>query len=233
MALPISRNLGSLRQELRDRLGFAALGSSAGINTAILDSFLRQAQEQLYWEYVPRIHIGTDEIVTQDGQLKYDWPDNCNPDRLLIVTARDTTAATPSRWPLIEGIEYFHDDFVTPKSQPSRYERRDQIEIWPSPDSNKYRIDLEYVKRLNAFSVDTDKATLDSDLILILALANAKSHYRHEDAAVYGSQFTRMLEKIKGGTHGSKRFIRGSGKYKNQYNHYFDHHMKHYHLDDV
>ena len=52
MALPTARNLGSLRQELRDRLGFAAFGSQAGINTALLDSFLRQAQEQLYWEYI-------------------------------------------------------------------------------------------------------------------------------------------------------------------------------------
>ena len=68
MALPTARNLGSLRQELRDRLGFASFGSQAGINTAILDSFLRQAQEQLYWEYIPREHIGTSSIQTNDGQ---------------------------------------------------------------------------------------------------------------------------------------------------------------------
>ena len=233
MALPTPRNLGSLRQELRDRLGFASLGSQAGINQAILDSFLRQAQEQLYWEYTPRTHIGTSEITTQDGQLNYDWPDNCNPDRLLTVTGRDTTASTPSRWKLIEGIEYYHDDHVTPKSQPERYERRDQIEIWPSPDSNKYRIDLEYVKRLNPFSVDSDKVTLDAELVLILALANSKSHYRHEDAQVYGQQFTRMLDRLKGGTHGSKRFIRGGGKRNYSFSHYFDTHMKHYHTSDI
>lgn len=233
MALPTQRNLGSLRQELRDRLGFAAFGSQAGINTALLDSFLRQAQEQLYWEYTPRSHIGTSSVQTNDGQKTYDWPDNCNPDRLIMVTARDTTAATPSRWKLVEGIEYYHDDYDTPKSQPTRYERRDQIEIWPQPDGNQYYIDLEYVKRLNAFSVDADKVTLDADLVLMLSIANAKAHYRHEDAGVYSQQFTRMLEKIKGSTIGEKRFVRAGRKKVDQFSHYYDHHMKHYHTADI
>ena len=233
MALPTARNLGSLRQELRDRLGFASFGSQAGINTAILDSFLRQAQEQLYWEYIPREHIGTSSIQTNDGQKKYDWPDECNPDRLIIVTARDSTTSTPSTWKLVEGIEYYHDDYDTPKTQPTRYERRDQIEVWPQPDSNKYFIDLEYVKRLNAFSVDSDKATLDADLILLLALTNSKAHYRHEDAQIYSQQFTRLLEKINGGTIGEKRFVRAGRRKVDPFGHYFDHHMKHYHTSDL
>ena len=233
MALPTARNLGSLRQELRDRLGFASFGSQAGINTAILDSFLRQAQEQLYWEYIPREHIGTSSIQTNDGQKKYDWPDECNPDRLIIVTARDSTTSTPSTWKLVEGIEYYHDDYDTPKTQPTRYERRDQIEVWPQPDSNKYFIDLEYVKRLNAFSVDSDKATLDADLILLLALTNSKAHYRHEDAQIYSQQFTRLLEKIKGGTIGEKRFVRAGRRKVDPFGHYFDHLMKHYHTSDL
>ena len=233
MELPTARNLGSLRQELRDRLGFASFGSQAGINTAILDSFLRQAQEQLYWEYIPREHIGTSSIQTNDGQKKYDWPDECNPDRLIIVTARDSTTSPPSTWKLVEGIEYYHDDYDTPKTQPTRYERRDQIEVWPQPDSNKYFIDLEYVKRLNAFSVDSDKATLDADLILLLALTNSKAHYRHEDAQIYSQQFTRLLEKIKGGTIGEKRFVRAGRRKVDPFGHYFDHHMKHYHTSDL
>jgi len=233
MALPTKRNLGSLRQELRDRLGFASFGSQAGSNLAILDSFLRQAQEQLYWEYIPREHIGTTEIQTNDGQINYDWPDNCNPDRLIMVTARDSTTSTPSRWKLTEGIEYYHDDHSTPKSQPTRYERRDQIEIWPKPDGNQYYIDLEYVKRLNPFSADSDKVTLDAELVLILALTNAKAHYRHEDAQIYSQQFTRLLEKIKGGTLGEKRYVRGGRNRSNQFEHYFDHHMKHYHTSDI
>ena len=233
MALPTKRNLGSLRQEMQDRLGYASSGSQAGPGSAILNSFLRQAQEQLYWEYTPREMIVTTAITTNDGQVLYDWPDNCNPDRLLRINARDTSSSTPHRWKLTEGIEYRHDDYATPKSEPLRYERRDQIEIWPQPDGNQYRIDLEYVKRLDAFSVDTDFVTLDADLVLMLALSNAKGHYRHEDARIYAQQLTQMLARIKGQTQGEKRFIRGSRKGSGGFTHYFNEHMQHYHTDDV
>ena len=234
MALPTKRNLGSLRQELRDRLGYASAGSQAGPGGAIMDSFLRQAQEQLYWEYIPREMVKSFTISTNDGQTLYDWPDNCNPDRLLRVNVRDTTSSTVNRWKLTEGIEYHHDDYATPKSKPLRYERRDQMEIWPQPDGNQYRIELEYVKRLDAFSVDSDFITLDADLVLMLALSNAKAHYRHEDANIYAQQLVQMLNRIKSGTQGAKRFIRGSRRgVKDSFTNYFDNRMQHYHTDDV
>jgi hypothetical protein len=234
MALPTKRNLGSLRQELRDRLGYASSGSQAGPGGSIMDSFLRQAQEQLYWEYIPREMVKSSIITTNDGQTLYDWPDNCNPDRLLRVNARDTSASSVNRWKLIEGIEYHHDDYATPKSRPLRYERRDQIEVWPQPDGNQYRIDLEYVKRLDPFSVDADFITLDADLVLMLALSNAKAHYRHQDANVYAQQLVQMLNRIKSGTQGGKRFVRGTRRNSGQsFTHYFNEHMQHYHTEDV
>jgi len=232
MALPTKRNLGSLRQELRDRLGYASAGSQAGPGGAIMDSFLRQAQEQLYWEYTPREMVKQSVITTQDGQTLYDWPDICNPDRLLRVNARDTTASSSTRWKLTEGIEYQHDDYATPKSKPLRYERRDQMEIWPQPDGNQYRIDLEFVKRLDAFSVDADLITLDADLVLMLALSNAKAHYRHSDSNVYAQQLVQMLNRVKSGTQGAKRFVRGARR-NNGFSNYFDNRMQHYHTDDV
>ena len=64
MSLPTKRNLGALRQELRDRLGFASLGSQSGPNASIMDSFLRSAQEFLYWEYTPREMIETASIAS-------------------------------------------------------------------------------------------------------------------------------------------------------------------------
>ena len=234
MALPTKRNLGSLRRELRDRLGYGSAGSQAGPNGSIMDSFLRQAQEQLYWEYIPRECVKTNVITTNDGQTLYDWPDNCNPDRLLRVNARDTTSSTANRWKLTEGVEYQHDDYATPKSKPLRYERRDQLEIWPQPDGNHYRVDLEYVKRLDNFSLDTDFITLDSDLVLMLALSNAKAHYRHQDAGIYAQQLTRMLARIKSGTQGGKRFVRGTGRGgSSSYSRYFNESMQHYHTDDI
>ena len=234
MALPTKRNLGSLRRELRDRLGYGSAGSQAGPNGSIMDSFLRQAQEQLYWEYTPREMVKQSTITTNDGQTLYDWPDNCNPDRLLRVNARDTTSSTANRWKLTEGVEYQHDDYATPKTRPLRFERRDQLEIWPQPDGNQYRIELEYVKRLDNFSLDSDLITLDAELILMLALSNAKAHYRHSDASIYSQQLIQMLTKIKSGTQGGKRFVRGTGRgMSNGYNNYFNTQVQHYHTDDV
>ena len=183
MSLPTKRSLGDMRQELRDRLGFAATGSQAGPNTSIMNSFLRNGQVQLYWQFDwPQLKKVDKTTTTNQGQVFYDWPDDIDPDRLVNVAVEDTSSATPNIWSLMEGIDWKHDNYATPQDKPSRFERRDQLEIWPEPESNNYKIWIEYVKRLNAFTIDTDKATLDEDMVLLHALAVTKAHYSHKDA---------------------------------------------------
>ena len=211
MALPTARNLGSLRKELKDRLGFGAIGASAGANNALIDSFLRTAQELLYWEYTPRSTIQTDStVISQDGQNSYTWPDNVNIDKIIMIVVEDTSISAPNRYPLQEGIEWAEDDYNTPKDKPRRYEVRAELEVWPKPESANYTFHIEYVKRLANFTLDADFVTLDADLVLLLALSNAKAHYRHPDAGTYISQVTRLLGKLKGAERGKKRFVRGS-----------------------
>ena len=232
MSLPTKRNLGSLRQELRDRLGFASSGSQSGPNASIMDSFLRSAQEFLYWEYTPREMIETVSIVSQDAQTAYTWPDTVHLDRIITVIGEDTSSATPNRWEMLEGIEYNHDNYVTPKTTPTRYEVRSSFEVWPQPDGNQYKFYIEHVKRLNAFSVDADFVTLDADMVLHLAIANSKSHYRHEDAPIYGQQIERYLKNLKSAGLGNKRYIRKTGKRTSSYDHHFYNHTRHVHADD-
>jgi len=232
MSLPTKRNLGSLRQELRDRLGFASLGSQSGPNASIMDSFLRSAQEFLYWEYTPREMIETATISSNDAQTAYTWPDTVHLDRIITVVGEDTTSATPNRWAMKEGIDYTHDNYVTPKTTPTRYEVRSNFDVWPQPDGNQYRFHIEHVKRLDAFSVDGDFVTLDSDMVLHLAIANAKAHYRHEDAPVYGQQLERYLRNLKGAGLGNKRFVRRTGKERDSFDHHFYNHIRHVHADD-
>jgi len=234
MSLPTKRSLGDMRQELRDRLGFAATGSQAGPNTSIMNSFLRNGQVQLYWQFDwPQLKKVDKTTVTNQGQVFYDWPDDIDPDRLVNVAMEDTSSATPNIWSLIEGIDWKHDNYATPQDQPSRFERRDQLEIWPQPDSNNYKIWIEYVKRLNAFTIDTDKATLDEDMILLHALASAKAHYRHKDAEIYGGQILALLGRLKAGGLGHKRFIRTTGKVgAGSYGDYFNNAVQHRHADD-
>ena len=51
-------------------------------------------------------------------------------------------------------------------------------------------------------------ATLDDEMILLHALANAKAHYRQPDAQIYQGQLNSLLGHIRGQSFGS------SGSYK-------------------
>ena len=233
MALPTARNLGSLRKELKDRLGFGAIGASAGANNSLLDSMLRSAQELLYWEYTPRSTIETDStVISQDGQNSYTWPDDVHIDRIISIVVEDTSESAPNRWPLVEGIEWTEDNYNTPKDKPRRYEVRASLEIWPQPDGNNYTFHIEHIKRLANFLLDGDFATVDADVILMLALGNAKSHYRHPDAGVYNQQMLRMLGRLKKSEHGNKRYVRSWRGKSITENHDFYSHTRHRHADD-
>ena len=149
------------------------------------------------------------------------------------MLAEDTSSASPNIYPLIEGIDWPHDNYPTPETRPSRYERRSQIEIWPSPDSANYKIWLEYVQRLGRFTMDADRASIDEDIILLHALSNSKSHYGHPDADIYIQQLNALLQRLKSGGLGSKRYsrlsLRGGVSFDKEYYQY----MRHVHSDDV
>ena len=162
-----------------------------------------------YWQFDWRHLISVDKsITTNQSQTLYDWPDTVDPDRLISVLAQDTSSSLPNIYPLIEGIDWPHDNYTTRETKPSRYERREQIEIWPVPDSANYKIWLEYVQRLGRFTQDADRATIDEDIILLHAISNAKSHYGHPDSQVYIQQLNALLQRLKSGGMGSKRYSR-------------------------
>jgi len=237
MALPTRRNLGDLRQELRDRLGYGGQGSESGPTTRIMNSFLRNAQEQLYLHYDWNELITTTKFSTGVGQINYTWPDNCDPNGILSVVLIDTVLTTSNRWRLREGITYRQDSHATPNDQPRRFERRAQLEIWPPPDRTTYDIELEYAARLGRFSVDQDLASINEDIIFLHALATAKSHYNHADAGIYGSQLETMLGKLKSRETGSERITRRGyrrGRHHGvDFDHYDYHEVRHLNTLDI
>lgn len=222
MALPTRRNLGDLRQELRDRLGLGSQGAESGPSTRIMNSFLRNAQVQLYLHYDWNELVTTTEFATGVGQINYTWPDNCDPDSIISVVLIDTVMTTANRYRLREGITHIHDEHSVPNDQPRRFERRAQLEIWPPPDRTTYNIELEYPARLGRFSIDQDLATIDEDIILLHAIANAKAHYQHPDAQTYASQLEVMLGKLKGRETGSEKISRSGYRGRNSYGRFSD-----------
>jgi hypothetical protein len=192
MSLPLKKTLSSIRSDIQIRLGFGMAGQAGIVNSALIDSMIRSAQEQLYVQFDWPELKAVDERLTGSGQQFYDYPVDCNIERILgfwVVWGG-------KHIPLAEGISS-GDRGANNGGVPAKYERRDQIELWPIPSSNAYTLRTEYIKTLAPLNVDSDRTSLPSELIYLHALSNAKAHYRQPDAQTYASQLEALLSKIK------------------------------------
>lgn len=187
----IYRTLGELRSELATRLGFGAMGS-AGINSGLLNSFLQNAQDQLFADFQWRHLITYDEKTTGAGQSLYDWAEDCDPSNVTEIAVNDGVTWTP----MTEGIDWMMRSDDT-QFMPQRYERFAQMEVWPVPDT-QYTIRRYYVRSPDRFTQDNDRASIDDGLILLHAITNAKQHYQQKDGANYATQLNAMLIRLKG-----------------------------------
>jgi len=202
MALPVKPTLGVLRSELLVRLGFAAQGAAAGNMVPAADSFLRRAQEFLYWHYTFNELKKVYDWTLNAGQTLYDWPDDMDPRQASVLRVSQN-----GEWfPLKEGVEYYHDTDVETRTYPQRYDRKAQLEIYPEPDVT-YTLRCDYYSRLGRFTQDNDRCTVDDYLVFSYALAKAKAHYKHADAQSYVDDVSTMLRKLKSKVHGDKRYF--------------------------
>lgn len=189
----MARILSDCRNELAARLGFGAMVGAGQMNAPILNSFLADAQEQLYLALDWPELVTFDEKQTNVGQAFYDWPANVNLRRILSVAVR----ISGNLWhPLQRGIEFSHRSVPT-SSYPLRYEpTAQQMEVWPVPGA-AYTLRRYYVQALGRFTQNDDPVTLEGRLVLLFALANAKAHYKHSDAQLYFKQAEDLLTDIK------------------------------------
>jgi len=89
MALPAFQTLGTLRANLRDRLGFAAMGSQSGPQVNHLNNILQQAQYQLYWMFDWRYLLKTFDQPTGVGQRFYGLPADLDPMQLQNMVTEE------------------------------------------------------------------------------------------------------------------------------------------------
>ena len=187
----MNRTLGEIRSDLQIRLGFGAAGQAGVVNAPIVDSFIKSADEQLYWQCDWRHLIDTQERLTGIDQAMYDYPQNANPSRILQVAV-----SVSGIWRELEpGIELYHRsrDF---RDTPYRFDATSQIELWPVPNSQiPFRI--EYVKAYQHMVRDNDRPMCDSQMVFLQALVNAKLHYRQPDGQVYVDQMRALLDLTK------------------------------------
>lgn len=210
MSLSANKSLGDLRAELRDRLGYGSMGSSSGPITSILNSVLKEAQEDLYWQFDWKLAKKIWTLTPGIDQVFIDYPDDLNPDRVISMSSDNNTGSTVTHFqPMEQGIDLCHRNSGKVSDRPRRFELREQIEIWPAPQASGYPIRLEGIKRLARFTQDGDLLSLDDDrLVFKKALAMGKRHYGHKDAESVAAEFELMIGRIKGKEAGQKRYTR-------------------------
>lgn len=214
------RTLGELRTDLLRRLGFSAQATNPPPGMAeLLDSFLRDAQEQLYRRY--------DALRTERF---YRWPMEVG-ERFYDVRSNEDAAGTGgcqkyldaykvtwagvedvngAWYPLIKGIPPVLYT-ITNEGIPAYYEIRQCIEVFPAPD-REYTLRVKGHFGLEPFEADEDVTTIDPHPVFLLALGNAKAHYGQPDAGNYLAQATNYVGSLVAGSHHTARYIPGQAK---------------------
>ncbi len=197
----VYRSLGALRSELLARLGMGAMGASGGANGMLVDSFLRNGQEQLYelqdWRHLTDYF----EITTGVDQNLYDYPitgtmqtQGCAQSQRILRIETEVN----NLWTKIdEGITTGMWSTMDTRSQPARYDRYAQILVYPKADA-AYTMRVWFVADLARFTEDNDRCSIPDSMVLLHALANAKAHYRQPDATVYQGQLNTLLSQLRG-----------------------------------
>lgn len=124
-------------------------------------------------------------------------------DGTVVYTARKPIGFT---WnPLIQGIDpmlYTVDNYGIP----TNFDVREYVEVYPAPDK-PYVLQMLGHIGLMRFTQDEDVCTIDDSAVFLFALANAKAHYRHPDAANIAQEADRLIRGMVGASHGLKRYI--------------------------
>ena len=212
--------LAQLRVRMLQRLGFGAQTANPPPGMAdLMDEFLESAQRQLFHRYP---ELETERFFTWTTVLDqrfYDLTANdevsaglpctklLNPLKLTGVFIEDENGTW---FPMSSGINPRRYTGINNNGFPDSYEIRQELEIFPAPDSALYKIRIKGHFGLLAFAADGDVATIDPELIFLLALANAKAHYQQTDAQAYFTQATNYLGLLTAGAHGTNRYVPGT-----------------------
>lgn len=211
-----NETLSALRRRLLIRLGYAAQAENPPPGMAsLLNEFLIGAQRFLYNRPAYRA-LRVERFFSwtmAPGVRMYDLPDNdetcskvLNPYKLSWVGVEDLNGVW---YQLTSGIPPEFYTSVVFQGIPSRYEIRQCIEVFPAPAA-AYKLRIKGQFGLTAFAADDDKTTIDSELVFLWALANAKAHYGQGDAEAVAAQANTYLGGLIAGTHGTKRYVPGT-----------------------
>lgn len=127
------------------------------------------------------------------------------------ITYVGISRADSNIYPLLPGISPSLRGSPAPTGQPSRYEFRSCIEIWPTPTAADETSTLLVKGKygLLSFEEDEDVTTIDWLCVFQMALFLAKSHYGHPDAQNYYTMATDRMAMFIQDAHGTNRYVPG------------------------
>lgn len=206
-----TRTLAQMREYLMIRLGWGAMVATPLPGVAVtLNSFLRDAQEQIYRQYkVFRLERYFTWAMTP-GVRFYDLDSNedvCTKKLDPRMVTWVGISEGDNFWrQLVCGIkpEFYYGDI---SSWPTHYEIRQCIEVWPPPSSDDWKLRIKGYFGLLPLEVDTDVNTIDYEAIQLFALANAKAHFGQPDAANYMGQYRDYIGAVTAGSHHTRRYV--------------------------
>ncbi|WP_273430483.1 hypothetical protein [Chitinibacter tainanensis] len=193
--MALNRTLGEVRSELQTRLGFGMSGSAGIVNSPIIDSFIRAAQDALYeeceWAELQRAV----EFTGGTEQVLFDYPADCNVEKVRLFAVKDNG----QYYPLAQGISLGTRNAAGAILQrPFCYMKAAQLEVFPIPD-RQYTYRIEYTAALAPLVSDNDRLSINSRMVFLSALVKAKYHYRQPDAQVYEQELQKHIQRIKAG----------------------------------
>src|SRR5579862_231171 len=204
--------LANLRQRMAIRLGYAAQAANLPTGISVfIDEYLIDAQLQLDKKFRASNMERFFRWTMVPGQRYYGLSESeggcellLNPNKITWVGFEDLNKAW---YNLIEGIP---PEFYTRANinfgWPARYEIRSCIEVFPAPQA-AYTLWIKGQFGLRPFASDNDLTSFDSELVLLLALGNAKAARGQPDANAVLNQATTYFGAIVSGRHGTARYI--------------------------
>lgn len=209
--------MSSLSVRMLIRLGFAnqATNPPPGM-AALVQDFLTSAQTYLYKRYLQLHTKRMFRWKVNPGQRFYSIKDN-DEDVLCNFTMDPVKSVewagiqdTRNVWyPLIQGIPPQLYTMITKPWRPARYDIRQAIELYPMPDQT-YWLWIKGHFGLMSFINPTDSTTLDSELVFLHALANAKAHYGQTDANNIAAEANAYRAELIAGTHQTAHYLPGT-----------------------
>lgn len=203
------------------RLGYAASADNPPPGMSdLLDDFLRDAQDELYLKnpslrteryYRWTLVEGISYYGIRDNDSSTDFTDidcgkhlNDKSYRISGVWLEDLN----NMWfPMRCGIDATYYTTAQQGGLPTLYEIRSCIEVFPVPNASGYHLWIKGQMGVDPFTANTDRTTLDSDLVFAFALADAKAHYGQKDAVRADRKAQSMLSDYIAGKHLTRRYV--------------------------